>query len=232
VLDVGGESTRPRGVTYGAGFVPVTLEEELRRVVPVVERLAAEGVRVSVDTTKAAVARAALAAGARIVNDVSCGRDAALLRVAAEASAELVLMHSRGSGEVSSATASYVDVVDEVLAELGAATERAVAAGVERARIWIDPGLGFAKTAAQSLALLARTDALVATGQRVLIGASRKSFLAEAAPDADGARPPPTERLAATAVAVAHAARAGAHAVRVHDVREMRQALLLAEALR
>jgi dihydropteroate synthase len=232
VLDVGGESTRPRGVTYGAGFAAVTLEEELRRVVPVVERLAAEGAYVSVDTTKPEVARAALAAGARIVNDVSCGRDGALLRIAAEAGAELVLMHNRGSGEVSAETTTYGDLLAEVLAELDAATERAVRAGVSRERIWLDPGLGFAKTAQQSLALLARTDAFVATGQRVLIGASRKSFLAEAAPDADGTRPASTERLAATAMAVVHAARAGARAVRVHDVREMRQALLLSEALR
>ena len=232
VLDVGGESTRPRGATYGAGFAAVTLEEELRRVVPVVARLAADGVCVSVDTTKPEVARAALAAGARLVNDVSCGRDAALLRVTAAAGADLVLMHNRGSGEVDAQTTTYGDLVAEVLAELAEATERAVAAGVLRARIWLDPGLGFAKTARQSLALLARTDALVATGQRVLVGASRKSFLAEAAPDADGTRPAPTERLAAHAIAVAHAARAGAQAVRVHDVREMRQALLLAEALR
>lgn len=231
VVDVGGESTRPRGATYGAGFVAVTLDEELRRVLPVVERLAADGARVSIDTTKAEVARLALQAGAQIVNDVSCGRDAALLRVAADAGAELVLMHSRGAGEVKGAKATYDDVVADVLAELAAAVERAVAAGVASDKIWIDPGLGFAKTAAQSLALLARTDALVATGQRVLVGASRKSFLAEAAPDRDGARPPASERLAATLIAGVHAARAGAHAVRVHDVREMRQALLLADAL-
>ena len=230
VIDVGGESTRPSGQTYGAGFVAVTLEEELRRVVPVIERLAALGARVSIDTTKPEVARLALVAGAQIVNDVSCGRDPLLLRVAAEAGAELVLMHNRGRGEVGPETA-YADVVGEVLAELELATVRAVEAGVARAQIWIDPGLGFAKTARQSLALLARTDALVATGQRVLIGASRKSFLAEVAPDADGARPAPAARLAATAVAVAFAARAGAHAVRVHDVREMRQALLLTAAL-
>lgn len=232
VLDVGGESTRPRGATYGAGFAAVALEEELRRVVPVIERLAAQGARVSVDTTKPAVARAALAAGARIVNDVSCGRDEALLRIVADAGADLVLMHNRSSGEIDAETTAYADVVVEVLAELRAAIERAVRAGVRRERIWLDPGIGFAKTAAQSLRLLARTDAFVATGHRVLIGASRKSFLAEAAPDADGTRPGPTDRLAATVMAVVHAAQAGAHAVRVHDVREMRQALLLAEALR
>jgi dihydropteroate synthase len=109
---------------------------------------------------------------------------------------------------------------------------RAERAGVERARIWIDPGLGFAKTSAQSLRLLEHTDALVATGLRVLVGASRKSFLAEAGLDADGARPAPDARLAAGVVAAVHAARAGAHALRVHDVREVRQALLVAEALR
>jgi|GEM_PF-1686012 len=232
VIDVGGESTRPRGATYGGGFVAVTLDEELRRVLPVVERLVADGARVSIDTTKAEVARRALVLGAQIVNDVSCGRDAALLRVTADAGAELVLMHSRGMGEVTAATAAYDDVVAEVCAELLAAVERAVAAGVAGAKIWIDPGLGFAKTPAQSLVLLARAQELVATGQRVLIGASRKAFLAEAAPDHDGALPPATERLAATLIAGVHAARCGAHALRVHDVREMRQALLLADALR
>jgi len=164
VIDVGGESTRPRGATYGAGYVAVTLDEELRRVLPVVERLAADGVRVSIDTTKAEVARRALVLGAQIVNDVSCGRDAALLRVAADAGAELVLMHSRGTGQVTAATAKYDDVVAEVRAELMAAVERALAAGLARANIWIDPGLGFAKTPAQSLVLLAGTQDLVATG--------------------------------------------------------------------
>jgi len=232
VIDVGGESTRPRGATYGAGYVPVSAEEECARVLPVVTALARDGVRISIDTTKAEVARVAIEAGAHIVNDVSCGRDLALLRVAAESGAELVLMHNRGRGEVTAETTGYKDVLRDVLAELVEACVRAERAGVPRARIWIDPGLGFAKTPAQSLRLLAHTDALVATGLRVLVGASRKSFLAEAGPDADGQRPAPEARLAAGVVAAVHAARAGAHALRVHDVREVRQALLVAEALR
>ncbi len=232
VVDVGGESTRPRGATYGAGYAAVSADEERARVVPVVVALARGGARVSIDTTKGEVARAALEAGATIVNDVSCGRDPALLRVAAEAEADLVLMHNRGRGEVTPEAACYADLVGEVLAELAEACARAEQAGVKRARVWLDPGLGFAKTPAQSLLLLARVDALVATGRPVLVGASRKSFLAEAAPDADGARPAPGDRLAAGIAAAVHAARAGARALRVHDVREVRQALLLAEALR
>jgi dihydropteroate synthase len=227
VIDVGGESSRPPGSTYGAGAVSVPADEEARRVVPVVRALAEQGIRVSVDTVKADVARAALKAGAVVVNDVSCGRSEALLEAVSEGGAELVLMHTRGRGECSGENVLYADVVEEVREELLLALARAERCGVPRSRVWLDPGIGFAKTPVQSLALLARVDALVATGQRVLVGASRKSFIAQLAPDKSGAAPPPSRRAGGTAAAAAISALLGAHAIRVHDVAEMRQAALL-----
>jgi dihydropteroate synthase len=232
VIDVGGESSRPPGGAYGEGARPVSEDEERARVVPVVERLAGElGACVSVDTVKAGVARAALAAGARIVNDVSCGRSEALLAVAAEAGAELVLMHNRRRGEVDATNTGYDDVSRDVVRELKAAVERAVTLGVPRELIWLDPGIGFAKTAVQSAELVGRLGGLVATGHRVLVGPSRKSFIARLAPHADGAEPAPQDRVGGTAAAVAAAVLAGAHGVRVHDVAVMHQAVRMAEAL-
>lgn len=231
VLDVGGESSRPPGRTYGA-VAGVSETEELRRILPVIRALRACGARISVDTVKAKVAEGAVLAGAEIVNDVSCGRSEALLRVAAESGVELVLMHNRGRGERSSENTRYRDVVNEVRDELLGALDRAMTAGVARERIWLDPGIGFAKSAAQSATLLAWTDVLVATGQRVLVGASRKSFIGELAPLASGARPEPSQRAGGTAAALAVAVLRGAHAVRVHDVLEMRQAVLMATRLR
>jgi dihydropteroate synthase len=233
VLDIGGESTRPPGTVYGAGAEPVSAEEEIRRVKPVVQRLAQEvGVGVSIDTFKPEVARVALGAGARIVNDVTGGRSAELLRVVAEHDAELVLMHNRGRGEVQGDNIRYEDVVQDVIAELGQAVQRALEAGVERHRIWIDPGIGFAKTSWQSAELLARTGELVGTGLKVLVGPSRKSFIAALAPDQDGSAPSPTQRLGGTAAALTVAVLGGAHAVRVHDVADMRQTVRVAESLR
>ncbi len=233
VIDVGGESTRPAGKTYGEGARPVTAAEELRRVLPVVETLSAEGVVVSVDTSKGAVADAALHAGARYVNDVSAGADPALREAVARHGAELVLMHNRGRGEVGGANVDYgADVVATVQRELEAAVARAVAAGIEPQRLWLDPGIGFAKTPAQSAAVLAGVDRLVRTGHRVLVGASRKSFIAALAPDADGSAPTPGERLGGSLAAVAIAVLQGAHAVRVHDVRETYQAVRFVEAVR
>lgn len=231
VIDVGGESSRPPGRTYGA-VGAVSESEESARVVPVIEGLATYGARISIDTIKPGVAERALAAGAQIVNDVSCGRSEALLRLAAESGAELVLMHNRGRGERSPANTRYGDVGQEVRDELMAAVDRAVTAGVAAECIWIDPGVGFAKTAAQSAAVLARTDLLVATGQRVLIGPSRKSFIAELAPLASGEPPEVAERRGGSAAALAITVLLGAHAVRVHDVLEMRQAAQLAVRLR
>jgi dihydropteroate synthase len=232
VLDVGGESTRPPGQAYGQGATPVPEDAERARVVPVVERLVGElGARVSVDTVKAGVARAALAAGARIVNDVSCGQSMPLLAAAAEAGAELVLMHNRGRGEVDEIRTRYDDIARDVVRELQEAVDRAVSLGVPREHIWVDPGIGFAKTAAQSAELLARLALLVEAGQRVLVGPSRKSFIARLAPLADGTEPPPSARLGGTAAAVTAAVLAGAHAVRVHDVAVMRQAVRVAESI-
>ncbi len=228
VIDVGGASSRPRGQTYGAGAAPVASDEELRRTLPVIEALVAQGVRVSIDTSSAVVADAALCAGASIVNDVSMGASDALLEACARHGADLVLMHTRADGRIDDETTAYGDVVEDTLAELEGAVTRAQARGVVRERVWIDPGLGFAKTASQSMALLAATGRLVASGQRVLVGASRKSFLAAMAPEPGGELAPPSHRLGASVAAVVLASWAGAHAVRVHDVRESRQAALLA----
>jgi dihydropteroate synthase len=231
VIDVGGESSRPPGRTYGA-VREVSESEEVARVVPVVEGLRACGARISIDTVKAAVAERAMRAGATIINDVSCGRSEALLRVAAESGAELVLMHNRGRGERSERNVHYGDVAREVRDELMAAVDRALTAGLTPGRVWIDPGVGFAKTAQQSATLIARTDLFVATGHRVLIGASRKSFIGELAPLATGEQPDARHRLGGSAAALAIAVYHGAHAVRVHDVLEMRQAALLSVQLR
>jgi dihydropteroate synthase len=233
VIDVGGASSRPPGATYGHGASPVTPEEELERVVPVVRALVSElGARVSVDTTRANVARAALKAGATIVNDVSNGASDVLLEVVAEASAELVLMHNRGDGRASGPNAEYRRVVDDVLAELSSAAVRACCAGVSFQRIWVDPGIGFAKTADASIEVLAALPRLIALGYRVLVGPSRKSFIAAVERAAGVPDSTPGQRIGGTAAAVAAAVLAGAHAVRVHDVKEMRQAVLLTEAIR
>jgi len=221
LVDLGGESTRP-------GAPPVELGEELRRVVPVVERLRARGfaLPISIDTSKGEVARAALAAGADLVNDVRAGEDPALLRVVAESGAPVVLMHSRGpSGDMQS-RAEYGDVTAEVAAELWEALERALAAGVSPGQIVLDPGIGFAKTAAQSLELLRHLDTLRALGRPLLVGPSRKSFIGKVT----GAGV--DDRLPGTLAAVTACVLAGVEIVRVHDVREARQAADVAAAIR
>ncbi len=232
VLDVGGESSRPAGRTYGSGFEQVPAAAEIRRVVPVIEALAGRlGARVSIDTVKPEVAAAAFAAGATVVNDVRCAEDPALAEAAAAKGAEYVIMHNRGRGEVSSPNIDYGNVVEEVLAELLAAAERVEGAGVPRASVWLDPGLGFAKTAAQSTSLLSSLGRFRKTGYRVLVGPSRKSFIAELAPNPGGEPPPADARLGGTAAAVAMCVAAGVEAVRVHDVFVMRQVIRVTEAL-
>ncbi|MFZ1864066.1 MAG: dihydropteroate synthase [Polyangiales bacterium] len=232
VLDVGGESSRPAGRTYGRGFVAVSTAEEMARVVPVIKVLAGElRARVSIDTVKPEVALASLGAGARIVNDVRCGEDPLLAEAAAAAGAEYVIMHNRGRGEAQPPNTYYADLVQEVIDELVAAARRVEEAGVPRAAIWLDPGLGFAKTAPQSAELLSSLGAFTKTGYRVLVGPSRKSFIAELAPDAGGGQPNAQDRVGGTAAAVAMCVAARVDAVRVHDVREMRQAVRVAEAL-
>jgi dihydropteroate synthase len=221
LLDVGGESTRP-------GAPPVPAEEEIRRVVPVVERLRARGLAlpISVDTTKADVARAALRAGADLVNDVSGLRDPALAAAVAETGAPVVLMHMRGTPADMQSRAVYGDVVGEVARELEEALRRADAAGIPRERTVLDPGIGFAKTAEHSLALLARLGELRALGRPLLVGPSRKSFIGKVT----GA--PVEDRLAGTLAAVTACVLAGAELVRVHDVAPARQAALVAAAIR
>ncbi|MFD9209195.1 dihydropteroate synthase [Streptomyces sioyaensis] len=210
-VDVGGESTRP-----GAGRVDVA--DELRRVIPVVRELAAAGVPVSIDTTRAAVAEAAVAAGAVLVNDVSGGlADPAMARIVAAAEVPWVLNHSRGPSRDMYATAGYDDVVREVAAELLRRVDDAVEAGVHPDRLILDPGLGFAKRGEQNWILLAHLDALLGLGFPVLVGASRKRFLGDAL-YGDGPGRPVLDRDAATLATSVVAARAGAWGVRVHDV--------------
>jgi dihydropteroate synthase len=214
VVDIGGESTRP-------GASPVDEEEELRRVLPVVEALAGL-VRLSVDTRKASVARAAVAAGATIINDVS----AELWPVAAETGAAWVAMHMPADPAVMQQHAQYKDVVIEVRDYLVDRAERARAAGVSE--IWIDPGIGFGKTARHNLLLLRHIDRLVATGWPVLVGTSRKTFLGNLAPESDGSAAPPGDRLEATVATTTWAMTQGVQMVRVHDVRPVAQAAYLA----
>jgi dihydropteroate synthase len=226
LLDVGGESTRP-------GAEPVTAEEERRRVLPVVAMLASAGALVSIDTTRASTAQAALDAGARMVNDVSGGRrDPALLRLVAEAGVPYILMHSRGTSRDMDRLAGYVDVVAEVLAELQAAVGNAVAAGVDETALIVDPGLGFAKTAEHNWRILADLAAFGRLGRPLLLGASRKSFLGRLLADPDGRPRPVGDRDDATAAITAIAAAQGAWGVRVHETRASADAVRVAAALR
>lgn len=230
VIDIGGESTRPRGATYGAGYATLSPTEEIARISGAVRLLAREAIAFSIDTTKTEVARFALEHGARVVNDTSCGANPDLLCVAAEHRAGLVLMHNRGRGDVSADNVRYGDVVRDVISELASATERALSLGVDAHLIAWDPGLGFAKTPEQSLRLLAELPRIVEIGYPVFVGASRKSFLAVHVAQA-GRVPDPSERLGASVAACVLAVQAGAHAVRVHDVRESAQALSLLRAM-
>jgi dihydropteroate synthase len=227
IVDVGGESTRP-------GAVPVDSRGEASRVVPVVKDLAAQGVTVSIDTMHADVARAALQSGARIVNDVTGGRaDPAMAPLVAEAGVPWVLMHWRPvSADHPHRAPQYRDVVAEVRAELLASVDDAVAAGVDPAKLIIDPGLGFAKTGQHNWALLHALPELVSTGVPVLLGASRKRFLGTLLAGPDGSVRPADGRETATAVISALAALHGAWGVRVHDVRATVDALKVLEAWR
>jgi dihydropteroate synthase len=226
LVDVGGESTRP-----GAERVPA--EEEIRRVVPPIQALARAGVAVSVDTTRAAVASAAVEAGARMVNDVSGGlADPDMARVVMDAGVPWVLMHWRGHSRDMQALARYDDVVADVVGELAQRVDAAAAAGVDPSRLVIDPGLGFAKTAEHNWILLARLDALRALGLPVLVGTSRKSFLGRLLAGPDGTPRPVGEREDATVATTVLAALAGVWGVRVHEVRRNLDAILAVEAYR
>jgi dihydropteroate synthase len=219
ILDVGGESTRP-------GAEPVDVEEELRRVVPVVEGLSGRvaTTQISIDTSKAVVAQAALGAGATLVNDVSALRaDPEMAGVVAASGADCCLMHMRGSPRTMQrgvGGSSYTDVVDEVKAFLEERMVFAVGEGIEERRILLDPGIGFGKTVAHNLELLRRLDELVALGRPVVIGTSRKSFLGVLASD----------RLAGTIATNVMALERGASVFRVHDVAPVAAALAVASA--
>jgi dihydropteroate synthase len=221
ILDVGGESTRP-------GAAPVGEQEELDRVLPVVEGLARNtDALISIDTTKAAVARAALDAGAHVINDVSAlGFDPDMARVAAESGAPLVLMHIRGTPETMQRDVHYDDVVAEVLGFLDARVQRALDAGVARTQIALDPGFGFGKEVAHNFRLVRELHRLAERGLPILFGPSRKSSLGAVV----GGKPP-AERVWATAGAVACGVFAGAHMLRVHDVAQMADVVAVAQAV-
>ncbi|MGW2325602.1 dihydropteroate synthase [Streptomyces sp. NPDC001700] len=225
LVDVGGESTRP-------GAARVDEAEELRRVVPVVRELAAAGALISVDTMRATVAERAVEAGARLVNDVSGGRaDPAMVPAVAAAEVPFVVMHWRGQSIDMNNRAVYEDVVGEVVAELRTSVEAAVAGGIAPERIVLDPGLGFAKDADHDLALVAHLAALRQLGRPLLVAASRKRFLGRVLAGDGSAPPPARERDAATAAVTAIAAREGAWAVRVHEVRASADAVRVARAI-
>ncbi|MFC9119130.1 dihydropteroate synthase [Streptomyces sp. NPDC057067] len=225
LIDVGGESTRP-------GASRVDEAEELRRVIPVVRGLASEGITVSVDTMRAGVAEQSVAAGAVLVNDVSGGlADPDMIPVVAAAGVPFVVMHWRGFSESMNSRAVYGDVVAEVVAELRERMEAVVDGGVDPGKLVIDPGLGFAKNAAQDLALVAHLDRLRELGRPLLVAASRKRFLGQVLAGEDGTPPPARERDAATAAISALSAAAGAWAVRVHAVRPTADAVRVARAV-
>jgi dihydropteroate synthase len=219
ILDVGGESTRP-------GAEPVSETEELERTQPVIADLEAMGHRVSIDTSKAVVADAALAAGAEIVNDVTALRgDPEMAGICADHGATVVLMHMPGDPRTMQDEPRYEDVVDDVKAFLAGRIEAALAAGVEEERIWVDPGIGFGKTLEHNLELLRRLGELRELGRPLVIGTSRKSFIGKI----DGS--PVEGRVGGTIASSVLAAAEGADVLRVHDVAEMAQALKVAAAL-
>jgi dihydropteroate synthase len=222
ILDIGGESTRP-------GADPVPAAEELRRVVPVIEALAARapaGTRISIDTTKSEVAAAALDAGAAIVNDVSAFRfDPDLAGLTADRGVDCVLMHMLGEPRTMQEDPRYDDVVDEVRAFLEERLDAAVAAGVAEERVWLDPGIGFGKTVEHNLELLRRLNEIVAIGRPVVVGTSRKRFIGTLT----GGKPE-DQRLPGTIATNVLALERGASVFRVHDVAEVRDALRVAAA--
>ncbi len=219
ILDIGGESTRP-------GAEPVAEDEEMRRVIPVIEALADSGAVLSVDTSKAAVARRAVAAGASVVNDVSAlTADPDMAGVVRDTGAGVVLMHMQGSPRTMQVAPRYGNVVEDVRSYLQARLDDLEGAGIPREAMAIDPGIGFGKTTAHNLALLAGMRALAGLGRPVVAGCSRKRFLGDVTGRAVG------DRLAGSVAAAAVAVFLGAHVVRVHDVAESRDAVLVAAAV-
>ncbi|MGZ4474230.1 MAG: dihydropteroate synthase [Nocardioides sp.] len=226
ILDIGGESTRP-------GATRPLVADELARVVPVIEELAALGAVISVDTMRSEVAGAAIRAGARIVNDVSGGlADPRILRVVADSEAYYAAMHWRAHGATMQQFTDYpAGVVETVRAELEARVEAATRAGIELERIVLDPGLGFSKTAEQNWELLRGLDRIADLGRPILIGASRKAFLGALLADAEGRPRPVGERESAHTAVVVELARAGVWCTRVHDVRATRDAFAVTERM-
>ena len=229
IVDVGGESTRPGGE-------PVSIEEEIGRVVPVIEALSRRfETPVSVDTTKSEVARAALDAGAAIVNDVSALRfDFYVADAVARAGAGLVLMHSRGTPATMHRLPPVAEIMEEVVSSLRASVHMAERRGVKRESIVIDPGIGFGKSQSQNLELIARLDELIAAlhDYPLLIGTSRKSFIGRVLADSSGTPAAASERLYGTLATITAAVLKGAHIVRVHDVKATRDAVRVADLIR
>lgn len=225
IIDVGGESTRP-------GAAPVSTEEELRRVLPVIERL--RDLIVSVDTTKAAVAERALAAGARIVNDISAFRfDSRMIDVVRDAGAGVVLMHMQGTPQTMQQNPHYDDVVAEVRSFLAERVAFAESHGLKKSQIAVDPGIGFGKTVEHNLQLLARLGEFGSLGCPLLVGTSRKSFIGQLLGPREAGRMHETDgRLWGTAATVAWAVAQGARVVRVHDVTEMADVVRMVEAVK
>jgi dihydropteroate synthase len=221
LIDIGGESTRP-------GAPPVPLDEELRRVIPVIEKVAAHcQLPISIDTSKAGVARRAIEAGAAMVNDVTALRgDPAMARVVADAGVPVVLMHMRGTPATMQRRPRYRALMDDLVRFFRQRIAAASAAGIDRRRIILDPGLGFGKTLAHNLEILQRLEVLSRLGQPLLIGPSRKSFLGKLLNRSVD------QRLEGTAAAVTAAVLHGAHVVRVHDVEEMVRVVRVADAIR
>jgi dihydropteroate synthase len=225
IIDVGGESTRP-------GAPPIDTDEQLRRIGPAVVYAVKQGALVSVDTTDPGVAECALGQwGARIINDVSCLGNVELARVAKRHDAAIIVTHSRGPMDKMAGFSQwpeddYADVVTDVLTEWTRARDRATVAGVRARYVFCDPGFGFSKSARQSLELLSRLDELSASGAVLVVGPGRKSFISAVDPS------PPGERLGGTIAACILAVQRGAHVLRVHDVREVRQALAVMRSAR
>jgi dihydropteroate synthase len=225
IIDVGGESSRPRGTAYGPGAGPISPEEELRRVLPVIQGIAAQSsVPVSIDTTKAVVAGAALEAGAVIVNDISAGAaDPAMVNVTAAHGASLVLMHMKGTPQTMQENPDYDNLFGEIRAYLASAVKKAREAGI--AQVLVDPGIGFGKTVDHNLRLLKGIHRFSNLGCPVVVGPSRKSFLGAIL------GLPVGERLEGTLAACVAAILGGAHVIRVHDIREAKRAALIADAI-
>jgi dihydropteroate synthase len=225
-VDVGGESTRPRGRSYGEGAAAVDAEEELRRILPVIRSVASKtDVPISVDTTKASVARKAIDAGAVMVNDITgFHADPAMAHTVADGGASAALMHIRGNPQTMQQEPSYKDLFREISEYLHEGIEIATRAGVRQ--ILVDPGIGFGKTLEHNLTLLGQLDRLASLGYPILVGPSRKSFLGTIL------GLPVEERLEGTLASVVAAILHGAHVVRVHDVKEAKRAALVADAIK